>query len=196
MPCTLTNNKKPCAEIPTGNFLNGLEESHDTPDIIPLSSDNWMMMPRPKSASDVLEKAPTASNTLPRVFEFSCYQCNSLDFFDQSCDEDVRYLEPKPCAYLYGSRPASCYVLIHRGWGSLERGCGSELDKYTYATCDTDLFAECKLCADPDCNKQDMTKILKDKANITDGMTTTSPHPRTPPTHTTHGPTTRDDRGH
>lgn len=109
----------------------------------------------------------TAAIKLPIIEEFSCYQCHSDDFFDKTCDEDVRYLKPVPCAYLYGSRPTSCYILIHRGWRSLERGCGSELDKYTYATCDTDLFAECKICATSGCNGQDMTEVLAAKKNQT-----------------------------
>lgn len=103
------------------------------------------------------------STALQENVQFSCYQCHSEDPFDKSCDEDVRYLEPTSCAYLYGSRPASCYVLIHRGWKSMERGCGTELDQYMYAACDTDLFAECKLCTGSGCNNQDMTDVLKER---------------------------------
>lgn len=97
----------------------------------------------------------------PTLKEFSCYQCHSEDWFSQSCDEDVRYLEPEPCAYLYGSRPSSCYILLHRGWLTLERGCSSALDKYTFESCDSDLFAECKICSKSGCNNLDMRNMLK-----------------------------------
>lgn len=120
-----------------------------------------------ESGSLLLKQAdPKFQGALPVVEEFSCYQCHSQDIFDQSCDEDVRYLKPKPCAYLYGSRPTSCYILVHRGWTSLERGCGSSLDKFTYASCDSDLFAECKICATSGCNNVDMRNMVT-KVNAT-----------------------------
>lgn len=93
--------------------------------------------------------------------EFSCYQCHSEDLFSQSCDEDVRYLEPQPCAYLYDPRPSSCYILLHRGWLTMERGCSSVLDQYTFESCDSDLFAECKICSKSGCNDLDMRNMLK-----------------------------------
>lgn len=153
--CRETGNVEPCAVDLRGGHHDGY--AYDEPlRLMPLSADSW------RAAT------PTSSlNTnLPEIKEFSCYQCHSTDFFDQSCDEDVRYLDPVPCAYLYGSRPASCYILIHRGWKTLERGCGNELDKFTYASCDTDLFAECKICATSGCNDQDMKAILKSKQQL------------------------------
>lgn len=153
--CSETRNVQPCEKdfldpYADGEGYNGMEA-----DLTPFSQ-----YTRTSSSKDTRQS--TTEGTKDQVF--SCYQCHSDNFYQQTCDEDVRYLEPLPCPYLYGSRPSSCYILIHRGWMSLSRGCGSELDKYTYATCDTDLFAECSICASTGCNNRDMKGKLHKKS--------------------------------
>lgn len=165
--CRERDNVQPCTEDEEeewGNFEGIGYEDEPEEEMMLLSG------ARQKMESSGVKEGPKAYS-LPMIEEFSCFQCHSLDFFDKTCDEDVRYLRPTPCAHLYGSRPSSCYTLIHRGWMSLERGCGSELDQYTYKTCDTDLFAECKLCAESGCNNEDMTEVLRLKANKTSTTT-------------------------
>lgn len=152
--CRDTGNVEPCDANPSYAYFDGYEDE-DTPEMMLLSRQGpHPFGKKPKKPSVLVQP------DLPEIVEFSCYQCNSGIFLDQSCDQDVRYLHPTACAYLYGSRPSSCYILIHRGWQTLERGCANQLDKYTYASCDTDLFAECKICSTSGCNKQDMTGIL------------------------------------
>lgn len=157
--CRDTGNVEPCDPNPSYAYFDGYEDE-DTPEMMLLSKRG--LTPNPfgdESTTPRLVDQPK----LPEIVAFSCYQCNSNNFLDQSCDEDVRYMQPTACAYLYGSRPSSCYILIHRGWQTLERGCGSQLDRYTYASCDTDLFAECKICMTSGCNKQDMKWIMDGK---------------------------------
>lgn len=156
--CQQVDFVQPCTEEKEWGSFEGIGYEEEPEEMMLLSGASQ------KGESSGRNQGPKAYS-LPVIEEFSCYQCHSLDFFDKTCDEDVRYLRPLPCAHLYGTRPASCYTLIHRGWKSLERGCGSELDQYTYKTCDTDLFAECKLCADSGCNNDDMTELLQLKAN-------------------------------